>query len=190
MKFSFIIPVYEGYSVVARCLDSIAAQTCKDYEVIVVNDGFDPRMWKMVKEGTPSARYFEHPFVGRAGGFMGIDVGIQNTRDSDFIYILNGDNKIYPTFAEKMHNPDAHILTCGVKMNDMVGHILTGMSFAKGSFDRANYAIQTDVARRVGYKDFPMQQDDYYFFMACYEYISEKGHVNIHHVNEVLAEHN
>ena len=38
-KFSIIIPVYNVEKYIGKCLSSIANQTYKDYEVIVVNDG-------------------------------------------------------------------------------------------------------------------------------------------------------
>ena len=36
---SIIVPVYNVQNSVARCLESICAQTWKDIEVILVNDG-------------------------------------------------------------------------------------------------------------------------------------------------------
>jgi GT2 family glycosyltransferase len=39
MSISIIVPVYNKASYIARCLDSIAAQTFQNFEVIVVDDG-------------------------------------------------------------------------------------------------------------------------------------------------------
>jgi glycosyltransferase involved in cell wall biosynthesis len=39
MKFSIIIPVYNGGEIIIRALTSVLEQTFKDYDVIVVNDG-------------------------------------------------------------------------------------------------------------------------------------------------------
>lgn len=36
---SIIIPVYNGEKTIFRCLDSILAQTLRDYEIIIINDG-------------------------------------------------------------------------------------------------------------------------------------------------------
>lgn len=38
-KISIIVPVYNTSDYLADCLDSIAAQTFKDFEVLMVNDG-------------------------------------------------------------------------------------------------------------------------------------------------------
>lgn len=39
MRFSIIIPVYNGAHTLGRCLDSILRQTFQDYQVVIVNDG-------------------------------------------------------------------------------------------------------------------------------------------------------
>ncbi|MGL4866631.1 MAG: glycosyltransferase family 2 protein [Cetobacterium sp.] len=39
IKISIIVPVYMVESYLARCIDSILAQTFKDFELILINDG-------------------------------------------------------------------------------------------------------------------------------------------------------
>lgn len=39
VKFSIIIPVYNVYDYIKKCLDSVFEQSFKDFEVIVINDG-------------------------------------------------------------------------------------------------------------------------------------------------------
>ena len=39
MFFSIIIPIYNSEKYLRQCIDSILAQTCSDFEVILVNDG-------------------------------------------------------------------------------------------------------------------------------------------------------
>ena len=39
MKYSFIIPVFNRPSEVDELLESLCAQTCKEFEAIVVEDG-------------------------------------------------------------------------------------------------------------------------------------------------------
>ena len=39
MKYSIIIPVYNGEETIGRCLDSILTQDHPDTEIILINDG-------------------------------------------------------------------------------------------------------------------------------------------------------
>ena len=38
-QISIVIPVYNAEKFIGRCLDSIAAQTFADFEVLIINDG-------------------------------------------------------------------------------------------------------------------------------------------------------
>lgn len=39
MRFSIIVPVYNGERYLPACLESVARQTCSDYELVIVDDG-------------------------------------------------------------------------------------------------------------------------------------------------------
>ena len=38
-KISIIIPVYNTAKYLKRCLDSVLAQSYKDFEMVIINDG-------------------------------------------------------------------------------------------------------------------------------------------------------
>ena len=50
MKLSVVVPVYNGQVSIVKCLESIANQTYKDMEVIVVNDGSTDNTKTLVEE--------------------------------------------------------------------------------------------------------------------------------------------
>lgn len=58
--FSFVVPVYGTEALLPRCLDSILAQTCDDYEIVVVNDGSPGNCDEIVARYGKRVRYFRH----------------------------------------------------------------------------------------------------------------------------------
>lgn len=50
MKLSVIVPVYNGEKYIARCLDSLLAQTLDDMEILVINDGSNDSTQRIVEE--------------------------------------------------------------------------------------------------------------------------------------------
>lgn len=59
---SIIIPIYNQSKTIGKCLDSIFKQTCKDFEIIIVNDGstdgFEKMMENYLKNCPPA---FDNP---------------------------------------------------------------------------------------------------------------------------------
>ena len=49
MRYSFVIPIYNGEKYIDRCLKSILSQTYKNYEVIIINDGSTDRTIEILK---------------------------------------------------------------------------------------------------------------------------------------------
>lgn len=199
-KVSFLVPAYVPHvggigdlRNLGRCLDSIEAQTDPAWEVVLVHDGEMPdavyRVARKMRERTGRVTFFHVPYRGIRGGHHSVEAGKYRAHaSSEYLYILNGDNVVRPDFVEKMFDPEADIVTCYVKMNDLPGRILDGHAIQRGAIDRANYMVRTDIARRVSHK---MHLDSDYDFVAdCYQFISETRPVRLKHVDEVLAEHN
>ena len=50
MKFSIIIPAYNAEKTIAKCIESIASQTYKNLEIIIINDGSNDKTQEIVLE--------------------------------------------------------------------------------------------------------------------------------------------
>ena len=64
MKLSVIIPVYNTEKYIVKCLDSVANQTMKDLEIIIVNDGSTDNSEKIITQWIENhkntdAKYFK-----------------------------------------------------------------------------------------------------------------------------------
>lgn len=194
VRFSFIVIAYcdrlADYAALSECLASIEAQTCPDWEAVVVHDGPNPTARETIAEwaiGRPQrVVYLEVPYRGIRGGHASVNPGVELAQ-GEFVAVLNGDNTIEPTYVERLHADDADILTCMVRMRDMPGLVLDGTGFARGRIDRANYAIRRPIAQRVTHR---MHLDaDYDWLIDCFAHANERRPVRVHHVLEILATH-
>ena len=64
---SVIIPVFNNEKYIARCLDSLLAQTYRDFEALVINDGSVDRSGMIIQEYSAKdsrIRYFEQKNQG------------------------------------------------------------------------------------------------------------------------------
>ena len=60
MKVSVIVPVYNVFEYLDKCLDSLSHQTLKDIEVIIVNDGSPDNSEDIIKKYTKKYQNFKY----------------------------------------------------------------------------------------------------------------------------------
>ena len=101
-KVSIIIPVYNGAKSVKRTLDSLLAQTLKDIEIIVVDDGStDETPTILTQYANQDERikvlHQQNAYVGAARNRG------QQEATGEYIAYLDADDTISPDFYEKMY---------------------------------------------------------------------------------------
>ena len=96
MKFSVVIPMYNGEKFIANTLDSVKSQTFKDFEVIVVNDGSTDRSIAVVdaykKKGDLPIVLISQKNSGLGSAR---NLGILHAR-GEYIALLDQDDIWYP----------------------------------------------------------------------------------------------
>lgn len=115
-KVSVIVPVYNVEKYVARCLDSLAAQTLEDMEIVIVNDGSSDGSAKICKKYEKkygNIRYFEQKNQGLS---MARNAGIGIAK-GEFIGFVDSDDFVkYDMFETMYQNAKEHrakIVACG-----------------------------------------------------------------------------
>ena len=98
MKVSVVIPCYNGGAFLPGALESLAAQTLRDFEVIVVDDGSDDAGTLLVLEGLGDGiRLVRQENRGlaaaRNAGMAAAEAGL--------LLPLDCDDRLEPTFLEK-----------------------------------------------------------------------------------------
>ena len=102
MRFSVIVPLYNKAPYVRHALESIAAQTFRDYEVIVVNDGSSDNSPEIVKAFVE--RLDDRWTIlsqANSGVAAARNNGVAKSR-GEYVCFLDADDWWEPTFLEEM----------------------------------------------------------------------------------------
>ena len=127
---SIIVPMYNVEKFIAECLDSILAQTFKDYELLVVDDCSTDKSCSIVESYIPK-------FEGRlnlikseknSGGCPGTPRNIAiDIAHGEYIMFVDSDDVITPTALEELYpiakNFDADLLQCE-KYFEVLGEVI------------------------------------------------------------------
>ena len=97
--FSVIIPVYNRAGVLGHAIESVLAQTERDFEIIVVDDGSRDDPERVVETfGDPRIHFHEQ---NNRGGGAARNAGIDQARGR-YIAFLDSDDRFLPKHLETM----------------------------------------------------------------------------------------
>jgi glycosyltransferase involved in cell wall biosynthesis len=98
--FSVVIPVYNRAHVLANAIASVLAQSFRNFEIVIVDDGSndDPQAVVATLED-PRIHFIRQD---NAGGGAARNTGIDHAR-GQFVAFLDSDDKFLPDHLEKMH---------------------------------------------------------------------------------------
>lgn len=100
-KVSIIVPVYNAEKTLARCLDSLVSQTCKDIEILLINDGSSDGsedICREYEEGFPYVRVITQKNSGPATARNnGIDHAL-----GEYISFVDADDYVEPEYITTM----------------------------------------------------------------------------------------
>lgn len=98
-KVSIVIPAYNASNYLAEAIESALAQTYKNFEIVVVNDGSkdDGATAKVAEQYKDKIRYFEKK---NGGSSSALNCGINNMTGEWFSW-LSHDDLYYPTKLEE-----------------------------------------------------------------------------------------
>jgi glycosyltransferase involved in cell wall biosynthesis len=109
--FSVIIPLYNKAPYIEKAIRSVAAQTCQEFELIVIDDGSTDIAAPQPPKGGVSISYSDiEALIGEKGFLVRqTNVGVSITRNTgaslakyDYIAFLDADDWWEPTFLEEM----------------------------------------------------------------------------------------
>ena len=99
-KVTIIIPIYNAYETIDKCLDSVIKQTYKDIEVIIINDGSKDNSINKINKYAEQYRYIKVIDKKNEGVANTRDLGIKKAT-GDYILFIDQDDYITDDYVEQ-----------------------------------------------------------------------------------------
>lgn len=138
-KVSIIVPIYGVEKYLHQCVDSILAQTLKEIEIILVDDGSKDKCPEIVDEYAKKDNRIVAIHQPNGGYGCAVNHGIE-VATGEYIGIIESDDWINPNMYEKMYN--------NAKQNDTD---ITKCSFY--IYNSYNLPNQQNIAYKNRYQD-------------------------------------
>ena len=139
VKISIIIVNWNGRAHLPECLDSLAAQTLQDFEVVLVDNGSADGSVDLLRESYPWVRLV--PLAENNGFATGNNIGFEKCR-GDYVVTLNNDTRVEPDWLGILagvadQNPRAGMVgsrICSYYDHDLVDSL--GMGICRDGMSR------------------------------------------------------
>ena len=115
IKVSIIVPVYNCEKFIKRCMNSLANQTLRDIEIIIINDGSSDKSEDIIKTFSDDRiKYYKQSNSGQSvARNFGIDVAC-----GEYIGFVDGDDWVDDNFFENLYEAaiknEADIAVAGI----------------------------------------------------------------------------
>ena len=115
VAISIIIPIYNVGEYLHRCLSSVACQTFKDYEVIMVNDGSTDKSCEIAESFTKYFVNFRLVHNTQKGVAYARNLGVSLAR-GEYIAFVDSDDYVDPNYLLRLYSAakeyDADVAHC------------------------------------------------------------------------------
>lgn len=102
MKLSIIIPIYNSEKYLRDCLESIACQTLKDIQVVMIDDGSSDSSGSICKEYVSKNKGFEYYYKENGGTASARNLGLEKAQ-GDYIGFVDSDDYVDSNMFELMY---------------------------------------------------------------------------------------
>lgn len=111
-KVSVIVPVYKTEPYLRACLDSVLAQTYRNLQIILVNNGSPDNCGAICDEYAEKDVRVQVIHKANGGPSSSRNAGLA-AASGEFISFVDSDDVISPSFIESLLSADADIAQCG-----------------------------------------------------------------------------
>lgn len=100
---SVIVPIYNGEKYIEKCFKSLANQTLKDIQVILINDGSKDASETICKKYIDKYPNFEYHYKENGGSASARNIGLEYAK-GEYIGFCDSDDSVTVDMFEKMYN--------------------------------------------------------------------------------------
>lgn len=122
MMISIIIPTYNRAAIIKKTLDSVANQTFKEWECIVVDDHSTDNTYDIIDVYTRTDPRFKYMKNERKKGAQGArNTGLYSC-DSDWVFFFDSDNQLHPNCLQELASgvrDDVDVVQCFSVVKDV-----------------------------------------------------------------------
>jgi glycosyltransferase involved in cell wall biosynthesis len=203
-KVSVVMPVLNGQRYIGEAIQSIAAQTYKTVELVVVDDGSTDATYDRVMAFAKSIelKYLRHP--APRGIPQSMNDGVRHA-SGDLIAFLDHDDMWFPEFLETqvdylLRNPEVGMVHSDFQTVDVNGKIIEeSVAICRGRRRPSGYVfpqlfmdsfivgnsvlIRKECFRRLGLFDEGLRWGDYHMWMRI------ARHYKVDYVGKVLTKY-
>jgi len=125
-KVSVVVPVYNVEKWLEECLTSIASQSLKDIEVILVDDGSTDSSAEISKAFARRDARFKYVYQDNRGLGPARNIGMAYAT-ADYVTFIDSDDTVDPDYCKKLYNAmiagDAQVSSCMFRRTDEKGNL-------------------------------------------------------------------
>ncbi|AZI66631.1 glycosyltransferase family 2 protein [Kaistella daneshvariae] len=101
---SVIIPIYNVEKYLFNCLQSVAAQTFRDFEALLIIDGATDQSSEIAEEFAQTDQRFKMIYQENAGPSVARNKGIKEAK-GEYLSFIDADDWVVPEYLEKLIEP-------------------------------------------------------------------------------------
>lgn len=143
-KVSIIVPVYGVEKYIAECIESLLAQTYRNLEILLVDDGGKDHSGEICDRYAAQDDRIRVIHKPNGGAASARNVGI-DAATGQYICFVDGDDAVHPEYVQQLFEQvtalDADIAVCGFHNYSKVGKKLVECNNT-GSYTRQEYLLR------------------------------------------------
>lgn len=137
MKVSIIIPAYNCAELVPATIKSLQAQTLKDFELIIINDGSKDNTLEVLENFQKIDSRIKLITVENAGPANARNLGIE-AATGEYLFFMDSDDLVDPDMLSDMYKTSSEnsldVICCGYNMENISTSVPQIKSFGYPSF--------------------------------------------------------